>query len=162
MMLPFPLYRTYDAILTAAENGDLATLSEQLSTFFAAIPSPPRPTHLENFLSELPGQCIDAAAESGHARCVDWLINMEFPVFHPDEGNLLKALSGGVEICRLFLQKWPWLARWSVGEGSNCIGWAVVASDKGLVELLLESGVIRVDPNEAEAGGERVSLICAR
>lgn len=127
-----------EAVLNDATRGDLAHLKVQLANY---------PDNAPNLRE---ARIVSAAATAGHAEMVQWLIDERFPEFTPHFESHSAALTGGVPVYRIFVEKWPYLLNFDLGHHGNPIGQLIFRSSfqdsKPMVEFLLSKGV---DPNTA-------------
>jgi hypothetical protein len=137
-----------DSALKAAKAVDLAAVKEELDDF-------PPPDLDEAAIYMRTDQIICAAASSGHAEMVKWLLETRFPAYVAHLHAHLAAIQGGPDVYEAFLQKWPHLINYELGHNGNPIGLSVFGNDMPMVKFVLGRGV---DPNTAQYSHREVGL----
>jgi hypothetical protein len=137
-----------DSTLKAAKAGDFAAVKEELNDF-------PSPDLDEAAIYMRTDAIVCAAASSGHAEMVKWLLEIRFPAYVAHLQAHLAAIQGGPGVYEIFLQKWPHLINHELGHNGNPIGLAVFSNDMPMVKFLLGKGV---DANTAQYSHREVGL----
>jgi hypothetical protein len=137
-----------DSALKAAKAGDLAALKEELEDF-------PSPDLDEVAIYNRTDKIVCAAACSGHAEMLKWLLETRFPAYVSHVYVHMAAIQGGPEVYEVFLQKWPHLIDWELGHHGNPLGVSVFKNDMSMVKFMLGKGV---DPNTAQFLHREVGL----